>query len=97
MKVRFEPFGVTTQVEAGATLFQAAQAAGVEIESVCGGRGTCAKCKVIATSGARAAHRAQEHERLTEAELRAGYRLACQAVVTGDVEVVVPEESRSRG
>lgn len=31
---------------------------------------------------------------MTAAELLAGYRLACQAVVAGDVEVVVPEESR---
>jgi uncharacterized 2Fe-2S/4Fe-4S cluster protein (DUF4445 family) len=37
MKVRFEPFGVTTHIEAGRTLLDAAAAAGVEIESVCGG------------------------------------------------------------
>lgn len=93
MKVRFEPFGVTTQAEAGATLLQAAQAAGVEIESVCGGRGTCGKCRVIATSGLAPLTDLERHS-LSENEVAAGYRLACQAVVTGDVAVVVPEESR---
>jgi len=51
MRVRFEPFGVTTEAQVGQTLLQVAIAAGVEIESVCGGRGTCAKCNVIATRG----------------------------------------------
>ena len=93
MKVRFEPFGVTTQVEAGITLLAAAIAAGVEVEAVCGGRGTCAKCKVIASGGLEPLTQ-QEQKKLTESELQAGYRLACQAIVTGDVQVVVPEESR---
>jgi uncharacterized 2Fe-2S/4Fe-4S cluster protein (DUF4445 family) len=93
MRVRFEPFGVTTQVEAGKTLLAAAIAAGVEIEAVCGGRGTCAKCKVIA-SGELKPLTEEEQKKLTADELQNGYRLACQAVVAGDVEVVVPEESR---
>ncbi len=93
MKVRFEPFGVTTQAEIGATLLQAAQAAGVEIESVCGGRGTCGKCRVIATSGLAPLTDLERHN-LSATEVRDGYRLACQAVVTGDVAVVVPDESR---
>ncbi len=93
MKIRFEPAGVTTQVEAGKTLLDAAIAAGVEIESVCGGKGTCAKCKVIA-SGDLAAPNAMETRGLSAQELSEGYRLACQAVIQGDVEVVVPEESR---
>lgn len=93
MKVRFEPSGIATDVDAGQTLLEAANAAGVEMESVCGGRGTCAKCRVI-VSGDVSALTDLEAKGLTEAELRAGYRLACQAVVESDVKVVVPEESR---
>ena len=93
MKIRFEPFGVTTEVEAGRTLIEAATAAGVEIEAVCGGRGTCGKCKVIAT-GRLAAPTSSELTKLTRSELEGGYRLACQAVIESDVQVVVPEESR---
>lgn len=93
MKVRFEPFGVTTLAEAGATLLQAAQAAGVDIESVCGGRGTCGKCKVIASHGLGEMTKL-ELRSLRPEEIAKGYRLACQAVIVGDVEVVVPDESR---
>ncbi|MCE5260262.1 MAG: ASKHA domain-containing protein [Chloroflexi bacterium] len=93
MRIRFEPFGITTQAEAGMNLLQAAQAAGVEIESVCGGKGTCGKCKVLASRGLAEPTRL-ELRSLSEAELAQGYRLACQAIISGDVEVVVPEESR---
>jgi uncharacterized 2Fe-2S/4Fe-4S cluster protein (DUF4445 family) len=93
MRVRFEPSGVSRHVEAGLTLLQVAIAAGVEIEAVCGGRGTCGKCRVIATEGL-AEPTEVELRKLSQQDLAAGYRLACQAVITGDVEVVVPDESR---
>ncbi len=93
MKVRFQPFGVTTEAPAGTTLLAAAISAGVEIESVCGGRGTCAKCKVIATEGL-SELTALERKGLTEAELAQGYRLACQAIIESDVVAVIPDESR---
>ena len=93
MKIRFEPSGVSTDAKAGQTLLQVAIAAGVEIEAVCGGRGTCGKCRVIA-SGGLAEPTALELSALTAEELAAGYRLACQAVIESDVQVVVPEESR---
>ncbi len=92
-KIRFQPSGVTTRVEAGKTLLDAAVATGVEIETVCGGRGTCGKCRVIASGGLdESTH--LEVRGLTPDELRRGYRLACQAVIRGDVDVVVPDESR---
>ena len=92
-RVRFQPSGVTTRVEAGKTLLDAAIAAGVEIETVCGGRGTCAKCRVIASGGLDEPTHLEERG-LTPEERARGYRLACQAVVRGDVAVVVPDESR---
>ena len=93
MRVRFEPSGVSTEAESGQTLLDVAIAAGVEIEAVCGGRGTCGKCRVIATEGLSPLN---EHERdeLSAEDIAAGYRLACQAQVVSDVEVVVPQESR---
>ncbi len=93
MRVVFQPFGVVAEVPAGSTLLKAAQSAGVEIESVCGGRGTCGKCRVIVSEGV-AEPTTLELRSLTASELAASYRLACQAVVTGDTRVVVPEESR---
>ena len=98
MKVRFEPFGIIRQVEKGVTVLQAAIEAadeiGVKIESFCGGRGTCGKCRIIATGGL-SAPTVMELKGLTEEELQKGYRLACQAVIESDVVVMVPEESRT--
>jgi len=94
MKIGFEPFGVVGQVEKGVTVLQAAIELGVKIESFCAGRGTCGKCRVIATGGL-AAPTVMEMKGLTEEELRKGYRLACQAVIESDVVVAVPEESRT--
>lgn len=93
MKVTFEPFGLVSEVARGSTLLEAASAVGLEIESVCGGKGTCAKCKIIVLGGLSRVN-GLELKGLTEAELQAGYRLACQARVEADVEVAVPEESR---
>jgi uncharacterized 2Fe-2S/4Fe-4S cluster protein (DUF4445 family) len=93
MKIRFQPSGVRVEIESGKTLLDAAIAGGIEIESVCGGRGTCAKCKVVATDGL-SALTALERRGLSEDELARGYRLACQAVIEADVDVIIPEESR---
>ena len=55
-----------------------------DLEMVCGGNGTCGKCRVIATG---------EMSPLTEREktLPKGWRLACTAKIMGDVSVFVPQ------
>ena len=93
MQIRFEPSGVKAEIDRGKTLLEAANAVGVEIESVCGGRGTCAKCKVIASEGLSEPTEI-ELGRLSPDELARGYRLACQVVIESDVDVMVPDESR---
>ena len=96
MQVRIKPFGVVAEVDSSLngdiTLLGAAATVGIGIESVCGGRGTCAKCRVIA-SGGLAPPTALEQRGLSAEDLAAGYRLACQAVVLGDVDMLVPDES----
>jgi uncharacterized 2Fe-2S/4Fe-4S cluster protein (DUF4445 family) len=93
MRVRFQPYGVRAEVDGQSTILQVAQRAGVEIEAVCGGRGTCGKCRVIAR-GSLSPLTASEQQTLSPDEIAQGYRLACQAVVLSDVDVVIPEESR---
>jgi len=93
MQVRFQPHGARIDAEPGQTLLEAARAAGVDVEAVCGGRGTCGKCRVLAPEGVSPPTEA-ELDRLTPDEIRQGYRLACQAIIVADVNVVVPEESR---
>jgi uncharacterized 2Fe-2S/4Fe-4S cluster protein (DUF4445 family) len=55
-QVIFMPSGRRGQVRAGESLLDAARHLGVEIESICGGRLTCAKCRVRIEEGAFAKH-----------------------------------------
>ncbi len=50
-KVIFQPMGVRAQVEEGTSLRTAARAAGVGIDSICGEKSTCGKCKIIVQRG----------------------------------------------
>lgn len=64
---------------------------GSRLQYVCGGNGTCGKCKVKVVFGA-SEPTASERKYFTEEELRAGYRLACQMKVTQDCVVEVPRQ-----
>ncbi len=107
-QVVFMPSGRRGPVPAGATLLDAARQLGVDIESICGGRQTCAKCRVRVAEGDFAKHGLRSHAGhlspagAKERDLLAGAgegapadRLACAAHVRGDLLVDVPEESRA--
>ncbi|TMD19744.1 MAG: 2Fe-2S iron-sulfur cluster binding domain-containing protein, partial [Chloroflexi bacterium] len=46
LEVTYLPFDRSTRVPPGTTVFSAAHWIGLPIDSTCGGRGTCGKCKV---------------------------------------------------
>ena len=87
--LRFEPSGVETRVPPGVNLFDAASWNGVAIDSTCGGHGTCKKCKVRIVDGDTPIS-SLDVRAFTPDELRDGWRLACRAVATTDLEVEVP-------
>lgn len=89
--VRFLPDGRETTIEQGQTLLDAAQNAHVYVGSICGGEGTCGKCRLIVRGGE---VQGTSTDYLTRDEIRQGYILACQVVPQGDVVVEVPPESR---
>jgi uncharacterized 2Fe-2S/4Fe-4S cluster protein (DUF4445 family) len=91
-RVRFQPFGREVRVLDGQTILDAARAAGIEMNSPCGGKGTCGGCRVEITQGTPPADGASL-ERLTAEELHRNVRLACQVRVTGDMTVVIPAET----
>jgi uncharacterized 2Fe-2S/4Fe-4S cluster protein (DUF4445 family) len=86
-EVVFTPPGVTAEAEIGASLLDAALAAGVDIDAPCGGQGRCGRCKVLVESGT-VGRRA--NAKLTPAEENEGLALACQTAVKGAASVVVP-------
>lgn len=76
-------------VQAGATLFQAMGDHAAHLDTPCGGAGRCGKCLVRA-QGALSPADSQERSALG-ARLDQGFRLACRAVIRGDVEVWLTE------
>ncbi len=104
--VIFTPSGRRGRFETGTTVLEAARRLGVDIDSVCGGRGICGRCQVEQSVGEFAKHgilSARDH--LTpfgpvEAEYRekkglaVDRRLACAAHVRGDAVIDVPPESQ---
>ena len=51
LTVDFEPFGRRARVAPGTTLLEAARQAGVGLNGVCGGAGTCGTCRVRVVAG----------------------------------------------
>jgi uncharacterized 2Fe-2S/4Fe-4S cluster protein (DUF4445 family) len=80
-------------VPEGTDLLAAAQAAGVQLSSVCGGIGSCETCRVRLVSGEVSPLSLEEEVVLTDEDLAAGIRLACQTIPLSDVKVDIPPES----
>ena len=104
--VVFSPSGKRGRFPLGTPVLQAARALGVDLESICGGRGRCARCQVEAVegefaregivSGADHLSPPGETERACRerGRLRDGLRLGCQALIEGDVRIDVPASSQ---
>ncbi len=90
-KVRFLPEDRAVEVPAGTLIGDAAQQAGIKLHTPCGGQGRCGRCAVVVEEGK---VRQPPTHRLTSADLKAGYVLACQAAVESDVRIVVPPQEK---
>jgi uncharacterized 2Fe-2S/4Fe-4S cluster protein (DUF4445 family) len=93
--VDMEPIRRQARSVVGRSLLQAAEEAGVELVSLCGGEGRCAGCRIRLIEGALSPPSQTELDALPEESLAAGYRLACQALLRGDVRIEIPPESLS--
>ena len=104
--VVFTPSGRRGHFAAGTPLLAAARRLGVDLDSVCGGRGICTRCQVRVSTGEFAKHGIvsaldhlteltdREHRQLATGRLKEGHRLSCQACVAGDLVADVPETSQ---
>ena len=104
--VVFTPSGRRGRFADGTNLLDAARSLGVDLDSVCGGRGICGRCQVVVAEGEFAKHgissRAAHLTPFSEPETRfrtlkglaADRRLGCHARVCGDLVVDVPPESQ---
>ncbi|MEM3607895.1 MAG: ASKHA domain-containing protein [Candidatus Bathyarchaeia archaeon] len=98
LKIRFEDYGVEGEFEEGVTVLEVSRLLGVDLESICGGKGICGKCKVSIISSEGAVPRAApaEERLLSREELDKGVRLACLLKPKGSLTVRVPLWSRRR-
>ena len=104
--VVFTPSGRRGRFPVGTTVLQAARALGVDLDSVCGGRGICGRCQIVQSIGAFAKHGIDsdpghlspfsevEGHYANETPLAEGRRLGCSTAVLGDVVIDVPPESQ---
>lgn len=69
-------------------------AAFIDWMHACGGKGRCTTCKARILEGSEnlEVYTAAEQRYLSNGGLNRGERLACQAVVKGDVTIAVPQE-----
>ncbi len=104
--VIFTPSGKRGRFPVGTPVLTAARQLGVDLDSVCGGRGICSKCQITPGYGEFSKHGVTVSEdalsEWNEVEarydrirgLKQGRRLGCQAKVMGDVVIDVPPESQ---
>ena len=102
----FTPSGLSGAVPAGTTVLDAARMLGVDLDSVCGGRGICGRCQMEPSFGeftkwrvvSRPEHlgawTSTETEYRTRKPLADSRRLGCAARIDGDVVIDVPATSQ---
>ncbi|NYT11929.1 MAG: DUF4445 domain-containing protein [Methanomassiliicoccales archaeon] len=72
-------------------LLEISRRAGIELDSVCGGKGTCGRCRVI-IKGLDSPLTDDEEKHLSKADISMGMRLACRVIPQEDLIVEVPTE-----
>ena len=105
-RVVFTPSGLEGTVDSGTTVLDAARGLGVDVDSVCGGRGICGRCQVIPGEGtfpkwgitvgpdALTEPGSTEHDYAGKRPIVPGQRLGCAAEICTDVVIDVPEASQ---
>ncbi len=104
--VVFTPSGRRGRFPVGTPVLQAARTLGVDIDSVCGGRGICGRCQVTLSEGSFSKFQLESRsENLSEPArneiryrdkrgLAPGRRLSCSTKLLGDAVIDVPETSQ---
>lgn len=91
-KVTFLPSKREITVNNGTTLFIAAQEAGIALQTPCGGKGTCGKCKVRIVGDHKTFELTGEvNKHLSPEEMADGWVLACRYEINEDLTVEVPQ------
>ncbi|MCS5674382.1 MAG: ASKHA domain-containing protein [Acidimicrobiales bacterium] len=105
-RVIFTPSGLEGRASEGTTALDLARQLGVDLDSVCGGRGICGRCQVVPSFGEfskwavdsndthLSAPNATEGAYNGKRAIERGARLGCQTNILGDVVLDVPPASQ---
>ena len=105
-RIVFTPSGLDAEVDDGVTVLDAARRLGVDLDSVCGGRGICGRCQITPSVGSfpkwgieagvasLSAPGEAEINYRGKRPLEPGNRLGCMAKVCSDVVIDVPAASQ---
>lgn len=101
-RILFTPSGRQGDFPVGTNVLDAARSLGVDLDSICGGRGICGRCQVQLGSSKTIALDPSRVSppNLVELNYRGarplgeGNRLGCQMEILGDVVIAVPPESQ---
>ena len=105
-KVIFTPSGIRATASGEQTVYDVALAAGVDMQSICGGKGLCNRCQIEVEPGSYAKFgitvgenalsewTPSEQRAVDKGRLQPERRLACRAKVLGDLVVDVPADAR---
>lgn len=106
-KIVFTPSGKRGEFPIGTKVLDAARSLGVDVDSVCGGRGLCGRCQVVPTVGEFPKHniicdashisdstKMEERYQRINGDFANARRLSCQMELTGDLVVDVPADSQ---
>jgi uncharacterized 2Fe-2S/4Fe-4S cluster protein (DUF4445 family) len=93
--IEVEPIGKRIVLDSSINGLKAIIDSGIGIKSVCGGKGTCGKCRiVILENGGSSANLSTTEEKiLSREEIVHGVRLACQQVFAKDMAIYIPASS----
>ena len=106
VRVVFTPSGRRGRFATNTTVLEAARELGVDLDSVCGGRGICGRCQIELSEGSFAKHGIESrHDHLSsfsrveadyarEQSLADNRRLGCSSRILGDVVIDIPPDSQ---
>ncbi len=95
IKIIVEPIGKRIFLNEPTGGLKAIIDAGLGIKSVCAGKGTCGKCRIVILNKEKKPASKQEQEILSPDEIDNGVRLACQQIFDRNLIIYIPSSSLS--
>ena len=94
-RIVFEPMGQICTADSGKTILSIASNHNINIRAECGGLGTCKKCLIrVEPASALLPPDMEEISKIGPEDIKAGWRLACKAVVhSGPLRVFISDSS----